>query len=48
VRAYEHASGFNTTEPSALNAMQQAAAPQRTATPAGPPLVDLAALQDQS
>ena len=52
VRAYEQASGFNTAEPAVLNAVvaavQSAAAPQPTATPAGSPLVDLAGLQDQS
>jgi len=43
VRAYEQASGFNTAEPAVLNAVvaavQSAAAPQLTATPAEPPLV---------
>jgi hypothetical protein len=51
VRAYDQASAFNTAEPAVLSAVvaavRQAAAPQLTATPAGPPLVDLAGLQDQ-
>jgi hypothetical protein len=51
VRAYDQASAFNTAGTTVLSAVvaavQQAAAPQLTATPAGLPLVDLAGLQDQ-
>ena len=48
---YHVLNAFVTAEPAVLSAVvaavQQAAAPQLTATPAGPPLVDLAGLQDQ-